>query len=195
MKVNSLSVSRRGVALVITLVLLSVITFMAIAFLVLSRGEKSSVTTTTEQMMAKLAADTGVERAKASVMAPIITWGNEYRYDLMVSTNYIRRGGYNPATAANRLNYDNVSYAYANGTPVTGNDFLSVLTNLLYSPRVPVFVSTNRAFAPDFRYYLDLNRNRRYDTNGYLPAMSGDPAAAYYDTNGVKTTTTLAGNT
>ncbi len=195
MKVQSSSASRRGVALVITLVLLSVITFMAIAFLVLSRGEKSSVTTTTEHTIATLAADNGLERAKATLLAPILAFSNQYRFDLLVSTNYVSRNGYNPAVKANRFNYDNVGFAYANGAQVIGDDFLSVLTNLLYSPRVPVFVSTNRNFPPEFRYYLDLNRNGRYDTNGLLPAMSGDPAWPYYNTNGVKIRNIIIGNT
>src|SRR5579872_4501268 len=43
-----LSDGERGVALVITLIMLAVITFMAIAFLVLSRGERSSVGTATD---------------------------------------------------------------------------------------------------------------------------------------------------
>src|SRR5689334_22459523 len=42
-----------GVALVITLILLSVITFMAITFLVVSRGEKSTVGSVTEQTTAR----------------------------------------------------------------------------------------------------------------------------------------------
>jgi len=194
MKVQSSSASRRGVALVITLVLLSVITFMAIAFLVLSRGEKSSVTTTTEQMTAKLAADAGLERAKATLLAPIIAFSNQYRFDLLVSTNYINQWGYTNNPSASRLNYGNVSFAYPNGNPVIGNDFLSVLTNLLYSPRVPVFVAPDRTTPPDFRFYLDLNRNRRYDTNGLLPIMTGDPSLPFYTTNGIKTADLKGGN-
>jgi hypothetical protein len=193
MKVQFPSASRRGVALVITLVLLSIITFMAIAFLVLSRGEKSSVTTTTEQTMAKLAADTGFERAKAMLVAPVVAFSNEFRFDLLVSTNYINRNGFNPLPDG--LNYDAVSFAYGSGFPVTGNDFLRVLTNLLYSPRVPVYVAPDRSTAPDFRYYLDLNRNNRYDTNGWLPAMSGDLNFPFYDTNGFKIPNVIPGNT
>src|SRR6266700_4065559 len=46
--------SERGVALVITLILLSVITFMAFFFLVAAPTEKGSVTTETDQTTAKL---------------------------------------------------------------------------------------------------------------------------------------------
>src|SRR5690349_10190575 len=52
----------QGVALVVTLIMLSVITFMAIAFLVLSRGERTSVATATDQSLARLAADNALER-------------------------------------------------------------------------------------------------------------------------------------
>ena len=46
---------RRGVALIITLILLAVITFMAITFLVVSRSEKGSVSVSTDQLTARLA--------------------------------------------------------------------------------------------------------------------------------------------
>ena len=46
--------SERGVALVITLVLLTVITFMAVTFLVVSSSQHGSVTTETEQATARL---------------------------------------------------------------------------------------------------------------------------------------------
>src|SRR6185369_13499130 len=49
---SSSRLGQQGVALVVTLIMLSVITFMAIAFLVLSRGERSSVTTATDQSLA-----------------------------------------------------------------------------------------------------------------------------------------------
>src|ERR1035438_7178570 len=62
--------SERGVALVITLVLLTVITFMAVTFLVVSSSQHGSVTTETEQATARLAADTARERAIAQLLAP-----------------------------------------------------------------------------------------------------------------------------
>ena len=49
--------AERGVALVITLILLAVITFMAVTFLVVSRSEKGAVVTTTDQTIARMAAD------------------------------------------------------------------------------------------------------------------------------------------
>src|SRR3974377_168958 len=54
--------SSSGVALVITLIMLAVITFMAIAFLVLSRGERSSVTTQTDMAIAQNPTNAHIER-------------------------------------------------------------------------------------------------------------------------------------
>src|SRR5579885_2965541 len=68
--------SQSGIALIITLIMLSVITFMAIAFLVLSRGERSSVETATDQSLAKLAADNALERAQVELIAPMLASGN-----------------------------------------------------------------------------------------------------------------------
>src|SRR5512145_1245165 len=78
--------SQSGVALVITLIMLSVITFMAIAFLVLSRAERGSVATSTDQMTARAAADAALERAKNELLAPIRAFDNPFAYDLLVST-------------------------------------------------------------------------------------------------------------
>src|SRR5512143_305716 len=47
----------QGVALVVTLVLLSVITFMAITFLIVSHSQHGSVTTQTDLAVARFAAD------------------------------------------------------------------------------------------------------------------------------------------
>ena len=70
--------SQRGVALVITLVLLSVITFMAVTFLVVSRGQHGAVATETDQQIARFAADTARERAIAELLAPILATTNEF---------------------------------------------------------------------------------------------------------------------
>src|SRR6516165_12658097 len=88
-----------GVALVITLIMLAVITFMAIAFLVLSRGERSSVGTATDQSLARLAADNALERVQAELVAPMIVSGNASSFGLMVSTNYISQIGFQGGNA------------------------------------------------------------------------------------------------
>ena len=74
--------------------LLSVITFMAVTFLVVSRSQHGSVATETDQAIARLAADTARERAIAQLLAPIMAWTNEFNYGLLVSTNYINPAGF-----------------------------------------------------------------------------------------------------
>ncbi len=134
--------SQRGVALIVTLLLLSIITFMTVTFLVVSRSQKGSVVTETDQAIARLAADTALERAKAELLAAIMGSANEFNYGLLVSTNYINPGGYNPA-----------NLLYNPRPPVF------VITNALTK-------------ANEFRFYLDLNRNGFYDPNGLQPVIN-----------------------
>src|SRR6266568_2199755 len=175
--------SSSAVALVITLILLSVITFMAVTFLVVSRAQKGAVGTSTDQTTAKLAADAAFERAKAELLASILAFTNPAGYDLRVSTNYINSLGFVP----NNFNPTNVNYDYKHdGSRVFSQlDQWQNLANLLYDPRPPVFVVTNRLFpnSNEFRFYLDLNRNGRYDTNGLLPVIG--PNGGFLDTNGI----------
>ena len=86
--------AQRGVALVITLVLLSIITFMAVTFLVVSRSQHGAVAMETDQVVARLAADSARERAIAELVAPILAGNNEFNYGLLVSTNYISSAGF-----------------------------------------------------------------------------------------------------
>src|ERR1035437_6592216 len=80
----SLQPSRRGVALVITLILLSVVTFMAITFLALSRRERSAVTTVTDTASARLAADAALANAEAQVIANVLATTNPFNVGLLV---------------------------------------------------------------------------------------------------------------
>jgi len=167
--------SQRGVALVITLILLAVITFMAITFLVVSTAERGSVTTQTDLSIARLAADTARDRAIVEVLAPLLATGNEFNYGLLVSTNFINPGGFTPGV------FDplNVNYDYTiTGTSLGANDALLNMANLYYNPRPPVFVVTNSfTGSNEFRYYLDWNRNRMFDPTGWLALTNslGEP--------------------
>ncbi len=155
----------RGVALVITLIMLSVITFMAIAFLVLSRGERTSVSTATDQSIARLAADNALERVQAELLAPMQVSGNYFSSGLLVSTNFINTNGFRTGIS----NPTNVSYVDINGNPLTGVNMLQNLNNLIIDPRPPVYITTNRVTgSSDFRYYLDLNRNGMFDPTGLI---------------------------
>src|SRR2546423_1152018 len=144
-----------GIALVITLILLSVITFMAVTFLVVSRSEHGSVATTTDQTTARLANDAAMERALSQLNAYIMASSNEFNFDLFVSTNFINAAGFTP----NSVSPTNVNYDYLNTparTALSAADRLQNIANLIYDPRAPVFVTTNRTLnSNDFRVYLD----------------------------------------
>ena len=109
--------------------------------------------------------------------------------DLKVSTNFINTYGFD-ITRTKAFDPLNVSYAYPNGQPVTGNDFLRNVANLYFYPRAPVYVNTNRLFpgSNDFRFYVNLNRNGRFDTNGWLPELNDFMQPVTYATNGVVVT-------
>lgn len=186
----------RGIALVVTLILLSVITFMAIAFLVLSRGQANQTAQTTEQTTARLAADAALEHLKARLEAIILATTNEFAVDLMVSTNYINPRGFDPGIFGPG-NYTNVNYDYTStGVPWNQAYQLVNLGNLFLDPRVPVYI-TNRLYANsnDFRYYIDVNRNNAFDLSGIAPVISADPNNPYYNTNGLTMPTAIPGAT
>lgn len=177
---------QRGVALVITLIMLSVVTFMAITFLALSRRERYSVGVTADQTRASLMADAALARAQAKVLARIMATSNMFAYDMMVSTNYVNAYGFRPQ--ANSIpNPTNVNYVYrADGQPLSAADRLQNIANLEFDPRPPVYIDMNTvdpgqqgysATNVDFRYYWDFNRNGRFETNGWQPVFgnSGYP--------------------
>ena len=141
--------SARGIALIITLILLSVTLIMVVAFMAVARRERNAVSTTTDTATARLATDTALAAAQAQIVADILSPGaGAYNYGLLVSTNYIDPAGYNPNTIGNIL------------------------------PRAPVFIATNQSpLGYDFRYYLDLNRNGQDEANGLVTNVdsSGNP--------------------
>lgn len=186
------SAHRRGVALVITLIMLSVVTITAVAFLAMSRRERLSVSAYGEQIDARYLADTALNRAKGDLLGRMFVSSNRFGYGFAVSTNYRNTnfvlGRYFPATG-NYRDLTNVAYSKGN-KPNSVFDFdlnrladresyAGLLGNLYYDPRPPVFVQTNAntRFPWEFRYYLDLNRNRRFETNGWVTATDfrGDP--------------------
>ena len=73
--------------MIITLILLSVVTFMAITFLALSRRERSAVSTVTDTASARLAADAALANAEGQIMANALSTTNPYNFGLLVSTN------------------------------------------------------------------------------------------------------------
>ncbi len=172
--------SQSAVALIITLILLAVVTFMALTFLAISRRERNAVTTTTDSLTAQLAADDALASAEAQVVANLLATSNSYNFGLLVSTNYINPLGFQTGIA----NPTNVNFYYGNGNPLNLNDFLQNLANLFYLPRVPVYVSTNSTGPLDFRFYLDLNRNNQDDPNGLVPEFG--PLGLFIHPNGTE---------
>jgi hypothetical protein len=162
--------SQQGVALVITLILLSVITFMAVTFLVVSRREGAQVNTLTQQSNAKFAADAAVEQAKARIMAQMLATTNGLNFGLLVSTNFVTNY-YGGTTSLTDVSYNG---AFSGGGGQLA--YLQMLNNQLILPRPPVFIATNPAVPNnlDFRYYLDLNRNGVYDTNGVVDELDAN---------------------
>jgi hypothetical protein len=164
--------ARRGIALVITLIMLSVVTITAVAFLAVSRRERGAVAASGEQIGAKYAADAALNRVKAEVASRIHASGNRSAFGFIVSTNY-SSASFDPDKAyigtGNRSFLTNVSYQLQGGGAFTVDNYESMLGNLYYDARPPVFVSTNsdRKLPLDFRFYLDVNRNGRFETNGW----------------------------
>lgn len=169
---------QRGIALVITLIFVSITAFLAITFLIVSQRERGSVTVASNQTDARFAADAALERAKVEILAPILAYKNDERYDQIVSTNYINTRGFSGSLAG--ANPTNVNFDYYfddfSGNPLSAGNFIDVVGNLQYNPRVPVFVPDplKPTVPPEFRYYLDLNRNGRHDPSGYVPVINAN---------------------
>jgi hypothetical protein len=184
LKLETSNSRENGVALVVTLILLSVITFMAIAFLVISRHASEAVTSVTQQAIAKQAAYAAAQQAEARIVATMLAKNEGFDFGLMVSTNY-QSPFYDVNQSVNALNVNNVNYTDSNGVALdyhTAN-YQRMLNNLLVLPRPPVVINTNSNpnFSNDFRFYLDLNRNGMYDAS-----VTNNPLA-----NGVTPVTVL----
>src|SRR5204863_5745490 len=75
MKCRLHNTSERGMALVITLVMLAIVTVMAIIFLGVSRRERASVKIAEDIATANMMADAAAERAKAEAIAKMAAEG------------------------------------------------------------------------------------------------------------------------
>ena len=90
--VESLKRNQNGIALVITLVMLALVTVMAIVFLAITRRERASVKVTEETAIAKDMADAALERVKTEVMSKMNANGSKLHYDLFNSQAYFNKG-------------------------------------------------------------------------------------------------------
>lgn len=178
---------QNGVALVITLIMLSVVTFMAITFLALSRRERNAVAVTASQTTATAMSDMALARVQAELasreqqrmllLGATNAISNLFSTELMVSTNYIDTQGFNSSVENNtNLALANVNYDYTvNGKLLTADERIMNIGRLKFDARPPVYITTynptNANPTQDFRFYLDLNRNGRFDSNGFLPVL------------------------
>lgn len=157
----------RGVALVITLIMLAVVTIMAVAFLAVARRERGAVTAQVEQVEARWMADAGSARAQAEIAARLVAAGGRIADGFFVSTNYTLPDGLITGRKGNIRPEDpeNVYWPLPNQRPLTRDQNERVLRNLLFDPRAPVFVPRNATLnGPlDPRFYLDLNRNGLFE--------------------------------
>ena len=174
--------SRSGMALVITLIMLSITLVMAVAFLAVARRERGAVTTSTDTATARLAAETALAGAQAQIVANLLaTNAAAYNFGLLVSTNFINRNGYDTALGANPVNvnydYDDVAH-----NPLTIPEYEQNIANLLFLPRAPVVITNQQAGSNQFRFYLDLNRNGVAEGNGLQPQI--DAAGLFIHTDG-----------
>ncbi len=183
--------SQRGVALVITLLMLSVITFLAVAFLAMTRRDTSAKTATLDVSTAQSMSETALARAEAEIMARMMAQTDILAFDYMASQDFINPAGYAPGLASN--NYNNVNYDFQfvsinNGVLVTKtwgtipnpSDWAQNIANLWYDPRPPVFINTNtdpRYVSNDFRYYVDLNRNGMFEGTTFRSTDFADHSA------------------
>ncbi|HEU0008217.1 MAG TPA: hypothetical protein VFT34_00215 [Verrucomicrobiae bacterium] len=148
---------QRGVALVVTLILLVVITTLAVAFLALSHRETIAVSGSGSTLVTEYAADAALERAKAQSLAQIAA-RNTFP-GLRFGTNNDLMGPDLMVSVCGDTNR----------APWNGNGSLGMIIN----PSPPVFIWTNKAIndksAVDDRSWLDLNRNRRFEPTGFVP--------------------------
>lgn len=160
--------AQSGIALVITLLMLSVVTLMAVVFLAISRREKASVTVVADQADARLMTDAAVARAQSEMVARLLATTNAFNYDLFVSTNFQNPAGFDTDKA--RVDTLNVSYTYPDGRPLRDDDVIQNIANMQYDPRPPVFIPLDEAGRTnEFRFYLDFNRNGLYEPTGIVP--------------------------
>ena len=168
-----------GIALVITLVMLAIVTVMAIVFLGVSQRERASVKVGEDIATANYMADAAAERAKAEAVAKMAAAGTKLYYDLFNSRSFDNPKGFNTSQSATALAQpENVSYLDRNGRVLSGQAYLRMLANMQYDARVPGLHRNQRQYRrlgvpllPRFRSQSpNRNERRRPDTGYNWPA-------------------------
>ena len=162
---SSLVTRQSGVALIITLILLAVVTFMALTFLAISRRERGAVTTATDTASAKLAADDALAAAEAQIVANVA----RHHQSLQLRPARLDQLHQSQRIWTGVANFTNVNYYYyqewRSRAPIRSRA-------MIFSKTLPICITSRarrcssdqcQSERPvDFRFYLDLNRN------GYL---------------------------
>ncbi len=169
-----------GIALVITLIMLAVVTITAVAFLAVSRRERSSISASSDQIDSRYFAEAATARAKSEIASRLAATGSRASACFFVSTNFAPMA---PLAGVNLNPYLDLLYrAPAINDPTAGTlRQLRMLTNLLYDPRAPVFVRTNaNSQTPgEARYFIDLNQSWVFEpTTNYVERVldvNGNP--------------------
>ncbi len=130
--------------------MLSLITFTAVVFLAVTMREKDAVLVSEDMMDAKTLAEVGLMEAEVRVASGMLARKNISDYDLMVSETTVP----SPLISA---------------TPPPESS-LSVISNLIYDARPPVYVQTNENASLPWKhsFYLDFNRNGHFEPTGWL---------------------------
>ncbi len=172
---NRATARQSGVALVATLIMLSLVTFMVVAFLGVARRERRSIEAVTSAGEARTAMETGLARAQADVIARLVTFGDKWNYGLLVPTNYQSAGFVGNLASSANVNYTNAMALGLGG-------WLTNLGNLQFDARAPVFSPNYTNITPydvlasepnQGRYYLDFNRDGMFEFTDRI--QSGDP--------------------
>ena len=89
MKLSHSFSQRRGVALVITLIMLAVVTITAVAFLSVARRERSAVAAAGEQVDVRIAVDSALNRARMQILSQMAAATSRIAPVMFVSTNFV----------------------------------------------------------------------------------------------------------
>ena len=164
-----------GIALIITLLMLAAITFLAIAFLAMTRRDRAAATAGVDLNVSKEMSDAAFARAQAEIIARMMAQNDLLSYDYMASHNFINPNGFtnDKIPSINNVNYDFIAGTTIPMTPTSQNGapWAQNIANLYYDPRPPVFVTTNGpngATGNDFRFWVDLNQNGHFEGTGWV---------------------------
>jgi len=146
--------NQRGVALVLTLIMLAIITIVVVVLLATARRNRQSTTVRIEQTAAEFAAEQAFQHANARIIARILQDTNLLSFDLLASVP----SSYIVTNRPQDVGFPAWPFPSTNHRP--------------YSLEIPVVA--NRTGSVDV--YLDLNRDRQFNHSGDpLNAPLGDP--------------------